>query len=66
MTTAKFDPVCLIHGKRMSEHFCLYCCLCFKPLTAAECHQLPDGTLEDVCVECAATEATVAKARQAQ
>lgn len=51
------DPVCLFHGKRRSEHHCLYCCLCFKTLTVEECHQLPDGTREDVCDECAEFEA---------
>lgn len=50
------DPVCLIHGKRQGEHDCLYCCLCFKPLTPEECHSLPDGTKEDVCVPCAIEE----------
>jgi hypothetical protein len=52
-----FDPVCLIHGKRKSEHHCLYCCLCFKSLTVEECHLLSDGTREDVCNECAEMEA---------
>jgi hypothetical protein len=28
------DPVCLFHGQKLSEHECLYCCLCFKVLTA--------------------------------
>jgi hypothetical protein len=51
------DPVCVIHGKRRSEHDCLYCCLCFKTLTVEECHVLPDGTREDVCVDCATEEA---------
>lgn len=51
------DPVCLVHHKRLSEHECLYCCLCFKPLTPDECNELPDGTREDVCKECAALEA---------
>jgi hypothetical protein len=46
------DPVCLVHGKKMSEHECLYCCLCFKPLTKEECAFLPDGQREDICVEC--------------
>jgi hypothetical protein len=54
------DPYCAIHGKRWSEHpggRCLYCCLCFRPLTPEECHVLPDGTREDVCVPCAEAEA---------
>lgn len=55
----KIDPVCLIHGKKWSEHklgYCLYCCLCFKPLTPEECHVKEDGTKEDVCVSCAEEE----------
>ena len=51
-----FDPVCLVHGKRMSEHVCLYCCLCFKSLTPEECNVREDGTKEDVCKECAGME----------
>lgn len=54
------DPVCLMHGKRQSEnppHWagrCLYCCLCFKVLMdTADCNSLPDGSYEDVCVDCA-------------
>ena len=52
----RIDPVCAIHGKRMSEHECLYCCLCFKSLTREECSYLPDGTQTDVCVPCALEE----------
>lgn len=48
----KIDPVCLIHGKKMSEHECLYCCLCFKPLTVEQCHVREDGIRIDVCNEC--------------
>lgn len=53
------DPVCFLHGKRWSEHEggrCLYCCLCFKALTPEECNTLPDGSKEDVCIECAELE----------
>ena len=53
------DPACAFHGLRWSEHpegRCLYCCLCFRTLTAEECHLLPDGSREDVCDECAETE----------
>ncbi len=57
------DPVCIIHGKKRSEHVCLYCCLCFKILTPEECHELPDRTREDVCVACADLE-RMAKARK--
>lgn len=52
----EFDPVCLVHGKKMSEHYCLYCCLCFKPLTFEECHIKDNGEREDVCEDCAAQE----------
>lgn len=38
----KIDPVCLIHGKKMSKHVCLYCCLCFKPLAVEECNVRED------------------------
>ena len=56
---SKIDPVCLIHGKKWSEHelgFCLYCCLCFKPLTPDECHVMENGKKEDVCKPCAEKE----------
>jgi len=56
MNQEKIDPVCLIHGKKMSEHVCLYCCLCFKGLTLEECHVKEDGVKEDVCEECAEME----------
>jgi len=55
----KIDPVCLLHGKKASEHeggFCLFCCLCFKALTPAECHVREDGKKEDVCKPCAEKE----------
>lgn len=51
------DPVCIFHGKRWSEHQCLYCALCYRDLTPEECHVLPDGSREDVCNDCAAYEA---------
>lgn len=50
------DPVCLVHGKRKSEHDCLCCCLCFKPLTRDECSYLPNGQRQDTCVPCAEAE----------
>lgn len=50
------DPVCLAHGKKMSEHQCLFCCMCFKDLTPEECNVLPSGDKEDVCKECAEDE----------
>lgn len=55
----QIDPVCLIHGKKWSEHplgFCLYCCLCFKSLTPEECNVLENGKKEDVCKSCAEKE----------
>ena len=60
-----FDPVCLMHGLKQSEHICLICCLCYKDLTVEECHILPDGTREDVCNECAVKEQAVMEARGA-
>jgi hypothetical protein len=51
------DPVCAIHGKRWSEHLygrCLYCCICFKPLTPEICAKDKDGNPYDVCIgDCA-------------
>ncbi len=52
----KIDPTCLIHGKKMSEHDCLYCCLCFCNLTPEQCNTRPDGKKEDVCIPCATKE----------
>lgn len=52
MTKEKIDPTCLLHGKKISEHICLYCCLCFKDLMPEECHVTEDGKKEDVCEEC--------------
>jgi hypothetical protein len=60
MSERAIDPVCLFHGKRWSEHHCLYCCLCFKTLTVEECHVRPDGTREDVCEACAEHEIAAA------
>ncbi|KKM23230.1 hypothetical protein LCGC14_1617260, partial [marine sediment metagenome] len=52
----KIDPYCIIHGKRMSEHNCLYCCLCWTSLTPEECNVRSDGKKEDVCKPCATKE----------
>lgn len=60
------DPVCLFHGLKRSEHYCLYCCLCFKTLTVEECHIRDDGQREDVCNECAEAEALVISMRNAK
>lgn len=57
MSKPMIDPVCLLHGKKASEHNCLYCCLCYCDLTPETCHVLEDGTKEDVCNECAEKEA---------
>lgn len=56
MSDRVIDPVCLVHGLKMSEHVCIYCCLCFKPLTLLECHVTDDGLREDVCEACAKLE----------
>ena len=50
------DPTCLLHGKKLSTHTCLYCCLCFKTLTPPDCHARTDGQRENVCHECAGLE----------
>lgn len=52
----EFDPICLVHGLKMSKHTCLYCCLCFKSLVPEECNVLKDGIKEDVCLSCAEKE----------
>ena len=52
----KIDPVCLMHGKKMSKHTCLYCCLCWKDLTPEDCNITENGKKEDVCKGCARKE----------
>ena len=54
------DPICIFHGKPASEHACLFCALCYEPLTEERCNRLPTGELEDVCVPCAKREARMA------
>ena len=49
MTTSTIDPVCLFHGKRASEHVCLYCCIYFKTLEPHECATDNAGVKWDVC-----------------
>ena len=63
---SRFDPVCVVHGKRFSEHVCLYCCLCFRDLTPDECHVTEDGSREDVCNKCAAAEEAWWRGEQAR
>jgi hypothetical protein len=46
------DPVCLFHGKRRSEHHCLYCAICFVTLTPEECWRDADGVGWDLCRRC--------------
>lgn len=46
------DPVCTFHGLRASEHYCLYCCLCFETLTPEECYEDSDGVKWDICKNC--------------
>lgn len=46
------DPVCLFHGKRMSEHdggLCLYCCICFTLLKPEDCAMDISGQKWDMC-----------------
>ena len=47
----KIDPVCLVHGKKLSEHHCLYCCLCYKSLEVDQCY-INKGQKVDLCVKC--------------
>lgn len=50
------DPTCTLHGIKWSEHEggrCLYCCLCFKTLTPAECYEDSEGFKWDMCKPCA-------------
>jgi hypothetical protein len=57
------DPVCAIHGKRSSEHEggrCLYCCICYRPLTPGECAVDAKGARWDVCKGDCAREAGIA------
>ena len=61
------DPVCAIHGKPQSEHEggrCLYCCICFKPLTLDECAIDANGQKWDVCQGDCAIEAGVRKSEE--
>jgi len=53
----KIDPICLFHGKKMSEHRCLYCCICFELLTPDECFIDKKGVKCDMCKECGKKEA---------
>lgn len=50
------DPVCVFHGKRWSEHRCLYCCECFATFTPDECWVDVDGQKWDVCKACASVD----------
>lgn len=50
------SPSCLIHGLPYATHDCLFCCLCYRPLTPEECHVREDGVKEDVCEKCAIEE----------
>lgn len=54
-----FDPVCAMHGKRRSEHVCLYCCICFTDLTPDECATDSEGQKWDACKGLCAIEAGV-------
>lgn len=61
-STTLVDPTCTLHGKRFSEHDggrCLYCCICFKPLTPDDCAVDRVGEKWDVCKGDCAIEAGV-------
>lgn len=67
MPDKSIDPFCALHGKRQSDHEggrCLYCCLCFKPLTPDECAADSDGQKWDVCVPCHKAEVVAMSERQ--
>jgi hypothetical protein len=53
---APIDITCSMHGRKRSEHMCLFCCLCFEDLTPEECNVRDNGALEDVCKPCAEEE----------
>lgn len=46
------DPVCLFHGKKASEHHCLFCCICFKTLSISECYIDLNKQRWDMCKNC--------------
>ncbi len=50
------DITCSLHGRKLSEHNCFYCCICFKDLTIKTANKLPNGKVEDVCKDCAEKE----------
>lgn len=55
MTESPIDPTCLSHGIKWSEHIngkCLYCCICFKPLTPTESYVDKNNIKWDNCVSC--------------
>ncbi len=59
---SNLDPICAIHGKRWSQHLhgrCLYCCICFKPLTIDLCAKDKDDNPYDVCIGICAAEAGI-------
>lgn len=47
------DPVCEIHGKRLSQHECRTCVLCGCDLTPENEVILKDGTSDMTCWNCA-------------
>lgn len=62
--TYQIDPVCLFHGKKASEHICLYCCLCFDTLTLEQCFINEQNRREDVCKKCAEQERKYAESAE--
>lgn len=55
-----FSPVKLCCGQRHIGPVCpdnkVMCCICFERFDMDNLHQLKDGSLEDVCIECASKE----------
>ena len=64
--SASLDPVCAFHGKRLSEHECLYCCICFETLTRDQCHRGEDGQPWDICEPCWLAERTEAMRQECE
>lgn len=56
---SRIDPVCLVHGLKLSEHYCLYCYLCFESLTVDDCSIDEEGNPTDVCKRCVKEEGVV-------
>lgn len=59
VATGRLDPTCTMHGRKLSEHACLYCCICFEDITEETAWQDEAGQKWDVCRPCGEKEAVV-------